>query len=190
MTSIPNDTLAIFNQQGFAAGIEPQATGTKAWPPSGVSLHYLDAVTIQPRSKFGYGSGPSRTVIETAAVSFKFTWAEDPEVAAGVKASSLEWESDPCHILTQAQFNSLPDNQRKRVEIAYARLLGSLSAMTGTKVTMPEAGAVIQKIMASCSGENPLQVRVYVKNEPDKKNTKYQVQEAQIRELVSGTLVA
>jgi len=190
MATIPNDTLAIFNQQGFASSIEPQTSGARQWPPSGVHVNFLDGVVVNPKNKFGYGSGAGRVTMEVPSVSFKFTWVEDPEVTAGAKTSGLEWESDAVYILTEAQFRGLPENQRKRVEIAYARLLGSFTSLLGRKVTMPEIGALIGTVNDATQGDTPLQVRVYVKNEPNKKDSKYQDQEAQIRELVSGVISA
>ena len=190
MSVIPSDTLAIFNQQGYAAGIEPSQGGARIWPPSGTSTHYLNEVVVNPKGKFGYKNAAGTKIdLDVPTVAFKFTWAEDPEQAAGTKQTGLEWESEPIHILTQAQFQGLPANHQQRVEIAYARLLGSLSALFGRKVSMPELGSLLPKITEAAQNPTaPLAVKVYVKNQPNKKDSKYQDQECQIREVVSGAI--
>lgn len=191
-----NLAQSIMSGLGYANNIEPNdprgGMDLGEWPGAGASENFLDRITMEPE-KFRFKKGANLIEHDCIQVRFWFTLNNDPAVAAGKRPEALKWGGAPIDLISASAYASLPaqkgtegGNQKQRVDIQYGRLLGSLSALLGRKVTMGEIEAAIKTVNDNATDSTPVICRVLVNRKPrtDKPNAGEDMKE-QVTEVIS-----
>lgn len=190
-----NLSQAILSGLGYANNIEPNeprgGPDLGEWPEAGTNPCFLNKITMEP-DKFRYKKSGKLVELDCISVRFWYTLQNDPAVAAGRRAEPLQWGGSPIELIAQAHYVALPftkggdgGNQKQRVDIQYGRLLGSLSALLGRKITMGEAIASIEIVNTNAQDATPVICDVLVSRRPRADKPKEEDKHEQVTAVTS-----